>query len=49
MKFGEFQGLSTTWFRFKDPDIKAKVCSMVANVFALPNVHVDLDVLLYKK
>ena len=50
VKFGEFQGpTSTTWLRVENPDIQAKVRSMVANVFALPKVHVDLDVLLYKK
>ncbi|KAI4641881.1 uncharacterized protein J4E78_010311 [Alternaria triticimaculans] len=47
--YGEFQGFHAPYRRVEDQDIEAKVRSTVANVFALPNVHVDSDVLLYKR
>jgi len=50
MKYGRYTRPNAPYLRVDDPDIEAKVRAIVADVFALPNVHVGLDVvLLYKK
>jgi len=47
--YGEFQGFHVPYRRVEDQDIEAKVRAIVADVFALPNVHVDSEVSLFKR
>jgi len=49
LTYGEYQGAYVPFSYVEDEDIEAKVRAIVADVFALPNVHVDVKVVLFKR